>query len=76
MNLDKVMGCWFQHIQGPGLSYGLLLSMDPRPWVKLWVLALPGSPQVQQRGALLQKRVWVLHPDLVDVVHTELELTG
>lgn len=38
-------------------------------------LALPGGPQVEQRRALLQQRVGILHTDLIDVVHAELKLS-
>lgn len=37
-------------------------------------LALAGGPQVEQRRALLQQRVGILHADLIDVVHAELKL--
>lgn len=38
-------------------------------------LSLTGGPQVEQRRALLQQRVRILHTDFVDVIHTELQLT-
>ncbi len=37
-------------------------------------LALAGGPQVEQRRALLQQRVGILHTDLIDVIHAELKL--
>lgn len=38
--------------------------------------ALPGGPQVEQSGALVQQGVWILHTDAVDVVHAEVQLAG
>lgn len=38
-------------------------------------LSLTGGPQVEQRRALLQQRVRIFHTDLIDVIHTELQLT-
>lgn len=36
--------------------------------------ALAGGPQVEQRRALLQQGVRILHADLIDIIHTELKL--
>lgn len=38
-------------------------------------LALESGPQVEQCGALLQQWVWILHTNLVNVIHTQLKLT-
>lgn len=38
--------------------------------------AFSAGPQAEQSRTLVQQRVWILHTDPVDVVHTELELTG
>lgn len=37
-------------------------------------LALAGGPEVEQRRALLQQRVRILHTYLIDVIHAELKL--
>lgn len=38
-------------------------------------LAFACGPQVEQRRALLQQRVGILHTDLIDIIHAQLKLT-